>query len=59
MVKTAQCSSVSGAYALWACTSIGMHLIGGLRRKSVLMDWVIGVSDIQIASISVSNAVIS
>jgi hypothetical protein len=37
MVKTAQCSSVSGAH----------------------MNWIIGVSDIQIASISVSNAVIS
>ena len=33
MVKTAQCSSVSGAYASWACTSMGMHLTGGTAQK--------------------------
>src|SRR5436305_4201685 len=33
MVKTAQCSSVSGAYASWACTSMVMHLTGGTAQK--------------------------
>jgi hypothetical protein len=36
---------------------MSMHLTGGLRRKLIPTNWIIGVLDIQIASISVSKAI--